>query len=180
MKQAVFIERDGILNQVRIAGRSQVPPMSLAELRPNFEAAPGLQTLKDAGFLVIATTNQPGLSRGDQSRRELDMMHDLLRARFPLDDILVCPHDEIDQCPCRKPQPGLLIEAAYTWHLSLDQCFVVSDKWQDAGAARLVGCTSLVIDSPWAGNGHRDFRVCDFEQAVEKILQVAAMPYATV
>jgi D-glycero-D-manno-heptose 1,7-bisphosphate phosphatase len=99
-------------------------------------------------------------------------MHDLLRRTFPLDDILVCPHDETDQCPCRKPKPGLLVEASFKWHVSLDRSFVVSDKWQDAEAARLAGSTSVLVQSPFVGKVHRDFLVKDLASAAEKILMV--------
>jgi D-glycero-D-manno-heptose 1,7-bisphosphate phosphatase len=125
--------------------------------------------------VLIATTNQPGISRGYQSRRELDRMHDLLRRKLPLDDILVCPHDETDGCPCRKPKAGLLVEAAFKWHLGLECSFVVSDKWQDAEAARTAGCTSVLLQSPWISAVHRDFVLADLEAIAEKILQLRAM-----
>ncbi|HEY0455261.1 MAG TPA: HAD hydrolase-like protein, partial [Verrucomicrobiae bacterium] len=110
--------------------------------------------------------------RGYQSRRELDRMHDLLRRTFPLDDIMLCPHEEADQCPCRKPRPGLLIESAFKWHLSLDHSFVVSDKWQDAEAARTAGCTSVQLKSPWNGQVHHDFILADLNTIAEKILRL--------
>ena len=172
MKQGVFIERDGILNQVRVEGQHQVGPLTLEELRINKAAVPLLTKLKMSGLLLIATTNQPGLSRGYQNRRELDRMHDLLRKTFVLDDMLVCPHDETDRCPCRKPKPGLLVEAAFKWHLDLDRSFVISDKWQDAEAARTAGCTSLLVHSPWVRTVHRDFVLPDLEAIVEKILRL--------
>jgi D-glycero-D-manno-heptose 1,7-bisphosphate phosphatase len=172
MKQGVFIERDGVLNLARVERQQQHGPLTLEELRVNMAAAPLLAKLKLAGLLLIATTNQPGLSRGYQNRRELDRMHELLRKTFALDDILVCPHDEVDRCPCRKPKPGLLVEAAFKWHLDLDRSFVISDKWQDAEAARTAGCTSLLIDSPWLGKVHRDFVLPDLAAVVEKILRL--------
>ena len=172
MKLGVFIERDGILNQARIERQHQASPLTLDDFRVNEDAAPMLHRLKAAGLVIIVTTNQPGLSRGYQSRRELDRMHDLLRRTFPIDDILMCPHDETDQCPCRKPKPGLLVEASFKWHLSLDQSFIISDKWQDAEAARLAGSTSVLVQSPWVGKVHRDFLVPDLKTAVEKVLMV--------
>ena len=101
-------------------------------------------------------------------------MHALLRAALPLDDILVCPHDETDRCPCRKPKPGLLTEAAFKWKLNLDRCFVISDKWHDAEAARTAGCTSLLMPSPWVGTVHRDFLLPSLEAVVDKILVLKA------
>ena len=100
-------------------------------------------------------------------------MHDVLRRVFPLDDILLCPHDETDRCPCRKPKPGLLIESAFKWHLHLDRSFVISDKWQDAEAARTAGCTSLLVKSPWVGPVHHDFILPDLAAVVAKILQLS-------
>ena len=170
MKQGVFIERDGVLNLVRVERQHQVSPLTLEDFHVNEAAVPLLGKLKASGLLLIATTNQPGLSRGYQSRRELDRMHDRLRGALPLDDILVCPHDEIDHCPCRKPKPGLLVEAGFEWHLDLDRSFVISDKWQDAETARGVGCTSLLLESPWVGDGHHDFVLPSLEAIVDKIL----------
>ena len=135
MKVAVFIERDGVLNEVRVERHQPVSPLSLEDFRAKQEAVPLLKKLKAAGLLLMATTNQPGLSRGYQPRRELDRMHELLRVTFALDDILVCPHDTTDACSCRRPKPGLLVEASFKWRLNLDHCFVISDKWQDAEAA---------------------------------------------
>ena len=172
MKRGIFFERDGILNVACVEHQHQVSPLTLEEFRVNAAIAPLLSTLKAAGFLLIATTNQPGLSHGYLSRRELDRMHELLRCKLPLDDILVCPHDEIDRCPCHKPKPGLLVEAAFKWHLNLDRSYVVSEKWQDAEAARTIGCTSLLLNSPWIGSGHHDFVLPDLEAIVDKIQQL--------
>jgi D-glycero-D-manno-heptose 1,7-bisphosphate phosphatase len=174
MKQAVFIERDGVLNAIRVEKQQQVTPLTLEDFKLREEAAPLLKKLKAAGLILIATTNQPGLSRGYLSRRELDRMHERLRKAFPLDEILVCPHDETDRCPCRKPKPGLFTEAAFKWHLNLDHSYVISDKWQDAEAARIAGCTSLLMESPWVGKVHRDFLLPNLAAIVEKILQLRA------
>ena len=170
MKQGVFIERDGVLILAKVERQHQVSPLTLEDLKINENAIPLVHKLKAAGLLVIATTNQPGISRGYQSRRELDRMHERLRKAFGLDDIMVCPHDETDRCPCRKPKPGLLVEAGYKWKLDLDRSFVISDKWQDAEAARIAGSTSLLLKSPWVGNVHRDFVMPDLETIVNKII----------
>jgi D-glycero-D-manno-heptose 1,7-bisphosphate phosphatase len=172
VKVAVYIERDGVLNLVRLERQHQVSPLSSEEFEVNVAAAPLLNKLKASGMTIIVTTNQPGLSRGYLPRRELDRMHDMLRRALPVDDILVCPHDEADRCPCRKPKPGLLVEAGFKWHLNLDRSFVISDKWQDAEAARAAGCTSLLLESKWVGSVHHDFVLPNLTAVVEKILQL--------
>src|SRR5437016_10918719 len=174
MKSGVFFERDGVLNLANVERGHQVAPRSLVEFEVNAAALEPLQKLKAAGFILVATTNQPGLSRGYLPRRELDRMHALLKQRLPLDEILVCPHDESDRCPCRKPQPGLLTEAAFKWHLDLERSFVISDKWQDAKAARAVGCTSMLLKSPWIGTGPHDFVMTSLAAIADKIVRLQA------
>jgi D-glycero-D-manno-heptose 1,7-bisphosphate phosphatase len=171
MKSGVFIERDVMLN-LATRGGQQKTPFTLEEFYINESVLVPLQRLKSAGFLLLVTTNQPEISRGNLSRRELDWMHTMLRARLPIDDIYVCPHDEADHCPCRKPRPGLLLEASFKWHLELGHCFVIGHRWHDADAAHVVGATSVMIQSPWIGRGHADVVTPDFTAAVEKILEL--------
>ena len=180
MKHAVFIERDGILNQVRIQNRQQFSPRCVEEFLIKDEAVEPLRALKAAGFLLIVTTTQPGLSRGYLARRELDRMHQLLGAAFPVDEILTCPHDEMDRCPCRKPKPGLITESGFKWHLDLDRCYVISDKWQDAEAARASGCLSLLVRSPWNGPVHHYLVLPDLSGVVRKIIHLHALSQALV
>ncbi|MBI3880220.1 MAG: HAD-IIIA family hydrolase [Verrucomicrobia bacterium] len=170
MKEAIFFERDGVLNEVEVVRGQQIVPRSFDEFKIAPGAAAALQRLKDAGFLLLVVTNQPGVSRGYLPRRELDLMHTILRRKLPVDDLFLCAHDEMDHCTCRKPEAGLLTEAAFKHHLSLEHSFVVSDKWQDAQAAQNAGCTSLLLKSPWNGKGHHDFIVADLNTAVDKIL----------
>ena len=171
MKAAVFLERDGVLNDVRVAGRTQMPPLRLEEFHIREDVREPLEELKAAGYLILVTTNQPNVARGLLPRRELDLMHDMLRRALPIDDVLLCPHDDGDHCDCRKPRAGLFTEAAFRWHIDLDRSFVVSDKWQDASAAFVAGCTSVLIKSPWNGSGHHDFVVGDLAQACERVLR---------
>jgi histidinol-phosphate phosphatase family protein len=172
MKKAVFLERDGILNEVRCGPKNKIGPVTLEEFRIKTDSEPALRQLQEAGFVLIVTTNQPGLTRGYQSRQELDRIHDILRRCFPIDDLLVCPHDQSDYCHCRAPRAGLLIEAAFKWQLSLPHSYVISDKWQDADAALFVGCTSLLVDSPWLGKAHPDFVLPDLNVIARKILSL--------
>ena len=174
MKAAVFVERDGILISDRVENNSLLPPLALDQMEPKTAAIEPLRLLKAAGFLIIATTNQPALSSGLLSRRELDRMHSILRQIFCLDDILICPHDATDCCPCRKPKPGLLTEAAFKWHLNMERSFVLSNKWQDAEAAHNAGCTSLLISSPWIGKGHHDIVLPSLSQAPGRIARMQA------
>lgn len=173
MKAAVFFERDGILSVARNGEQSATHPMLPGQFRVNKQAEAPLRRLRKAGFLLIGTSNQPWISRGSLSRWELDRMHQLLLRQLPLDDMLICPHDEADRCPCRKPRPGLFTEAAFKWQIDLDRSFVISDKWQDAEAALNCGCTSLLLKSEANGKGHHDIVLDDLKAATYKILDLA-------
>lgn len=171
MRAAIFLERDGILNTEGSEANYPIAPMTDEQFSPNTDAVESLCQLKAAGFLLIVTTNQPLLSSGRLMRQELDRMHARLRRVFPLDDIFVCPHDSSDFCPCHKPKPGLFTEAAFKYHINLDHSFVISNKWQDAEAARNIGCTSLLIQSPWIGRGHHDVVLPDLQAVTGRLLR---------
>lgn len=171
MRAAVFLERDGVLAQA-VAGNGGTPTR-LEDFKVQEAAEAALQPLKEAGFLLFATTNQPGVTEGAPTRRELDLMHALVQRKLGLTEVLVCPHTADDQCPCRKPQPGLLREAARRHGIDLDHSFVISDKWVDAELAEAAGATSVLIRSKLNGSVHHDFVVDDLAAAVAKILEVA-------
>jgi histidinol-phosphate phosphatase family protein len=178
MKLAVFLERDGILNLARLENKQQMPPMTFDQFKVNQDAVAPLKRLKAAGFLLIATTNQSAISEGTLSRWDLDQMHGQLKRVFALDDILFCPHSEDEFCPCRKPKSGLFTEAAFKWHIDLEHSYVISDKWQDAEAARVIGATSFLVKSPWIGKGHHDFILPSINAIVKKIEQLQLAPPA--
>jgi D-glycero-D-manno-heptose 1,7-bisphosphate phosphatase len=172
MKMGLFIERDAMLNLAILRGQ-QKTPIVVEQFRVDEGVLAPMQRLKAAGFLIIATTNQPELSRGNLNRREMDLMHECLRAQLPFDDILVCPHEESDHCPCRKPQPGLIYEAAFKWHIDPGHSYVISHRWQDSEVARVVGATSVMINSPWLGRGHYGLVQPDFAAAADKVLELS-------
>jgi D-glycero-D-manno-heptose 1,7-bisphosphate phosphatase len=176
MKSAVFLERDGILNLCETQRGHQVQPLRLEQFRVNPEAKALLAELKRSGLLVIVATVQPAPARGLMPRNELDHMHAVLRRQLPVDDLFTCISDDPHH-PCYKPQPGLFLEAAFKWGIDLDHSFVISDKWQDAKAAQIAGCTSIMVQSPWIGKDHHDFVVADFAAAVAKVLQLHAHPF---
>lgn len=170
MKPAIFLARNGILNIVPIEDEMQANPLTCAEFKVNKKAVGMLKRLKEAGFMLIVVTNQPELSDGSLRRSELNQMHALLYKAFPISDVLFCPHSDSDECPCRKPQPGLLLEATQKWHIDLNRSYLVSDKGEDAEMARAAGCTSLILKSPLAEEGMGDFTLNSLKAIEHKIL----------
>lgn len=173
MKVGVFFERDGILTVAPSDGVAGRPPAHLGEFRVREDLADVLMELRQAGFLLFATTNQPGLTSGAVSRREVDLMHAMLTRKLGLDGVLVCPHAADDGCPCRKPQAGLLVEAAHRYKLDLQHSFVVSDTWEDAEMAAAAGATSVLVRSRRNGDTHHDCVVGSVAEAAAKVVEIA-------
>jgi D-glycero-D-manno-heptose 1,7-bisphosphate phosphatase len=172
MNRAVFLDRDGVLNRSMVRNGRPYAPTSLDE----FELLPGvLEAVRDlriAGFLLIVVTNQPDVATGEVSAGVLDAMHRKLRAWLTLDDIKVCCHVDADGCLCRKPRPGMLLEAAREWSIDLDRSFMVGDRWRDVSAGRAAGCTTLFVDYGYAERqvDTPDFVVTSLAEAVRIIL----------
>jgi D-glycero-D-manno-heptose 1,7-bisphosphate phosphatase len=172
MKRAVFLDRDGVLNRSMVRSGRPYAPTSLDE----FELLPGVieavTNLRIAGFLLIVVTNQPDVATGTVSRGVLDEIHQKLRAALALDDIKVCCHVDADRCPCRKPQPGMLLEAAREWSIDLGRSFMVGDRWRDVSAGKAAGCTTIFVDYGYAERqvDAPDFVVTSLDEAVKIIL----------
>jgi len=145
MTRAVFLDRDGVVNRAIIRDGKPYPPSSLAELRLLPGVLEACRKLREAGFALILITNQPDIARGAVSSEQVDAIHRKLRQFLQLDDVQVCPHDDADRCTCRKPRPGLLLEAARRWNIDLKSSFVVGDRWRDIEAGRRAGLAAAVL-----------------------------------
>jgi D-glycero-D-manno-heptose 1,7-bisphosphate phosphatase len=168
---AVFLDRDGVLVReiVDDAGVARAP-VRVADFHILEDAPSLVQRLQTAGFRCVVFTNQPEVARGLLAPFALDEMHRQLRQVTLVDDIRVCPHDDADNCVCRKPKPGMLLAAAGDADIDLPRSYVVGDRWRDIGAGRAVGCYSILIDRPYSQCDSADLRVADLAGAVDVIL----------
>ena len=174
VKRAVFLDRDGVLNQAIVRDGKAHSPASLEELAIAPDAAAALARLKERGFLLLVVTNQPEVARGTLSHDTLERMHAVLRAALPIDKFFVCYHDDIDACGCRKPKPGLLLEAAREFGVDLSASFMVGDRWKDVDAGRNAGCIPVWIDRGYAERGPSEppaATVASLTEAAEWILR---------
>jgi D-glycero-D-manno-heptose 1,7-bisphosphate phosphatase len=145
-RAAVFLDRDGVLNEVDVRDGTPHPPSATEDLRLLPGVVEACHRLRDLGLVLVVVTNQPDVARGQQTREEVDRMHDALRARLPLDEIVVCAHDDADDCPCRKPRPGMMLDAAERLGLDLATSFFVGDRWRDVEAGKRAGVMAIFVD----------------------------------
>ena len=145
-RPAIFLDRDGVLNEVDVRDGTPHPPAGVEQLSLLPGVVEACYRLRQLGFVLIVVTNQPDIARGKQTRDEVDRMHDALRVRLPLDDIVVCAHDDVDDCPCRKPRPGMILDAATRLDLDLADSVCIGDRWRDVEAGKRAGVMTIFVD----------------------------------
>ena len=151
VKRAVFLDRDGVINRAIVRSGRPYPPLSAEEMEFLPGVGEAIHMLKDAGFRLIVVTNQPDVATGVQRQVVVEAMHERIRREFPIDDIRVCYHVDQDDCTCRKPKPGMLLQAAAEWTIDIPRSFMVGDRWRDIGAGKAAGCRTIRL-----GDGYHE------------------------
>ena len=171
-QRAVFLDRDGVINAALVRNGKPYPPATLNELVILPGVPEATAALKRAGFLLVVITNQPDVARGTQTRDVVDAIHARLRAELPLDAVYTCFHDDKDHCDCRKPAPGLLLQAARDREIDLAASYVVGDRWRDTEAGSAAGCRTVFIDYCYDETPPRTFdhKVTSLQEAAAWIL----------
>ncbi len=179
-QKVVFLDRDGVLNRAFPEGGTTRPPMSVAELELLPGVTDALARLRNAGFTLVVVTNQPDVARGKQTRAAVEAINATLSAELPLLDVFSCYHDTADKCVCRKPKPGMLLDAAAKWDLDLATAFLIGDRWSDIAAAHAAGCRGVLVDTPFSQRERcsPDYTAHDIAGAVDWILATAAAEVA--
>ena len=175
-RAAVFLDRDGVLNEAVVVDGRPHPPASLDELRTLPGVAEACRRLSGAGFTLIVVTNQPDIARGTVDEALVRAMNDRLQAELGLDTVMVCPHDDGDGCACRKPRPGMLLEAGRRWDVDLRRSVMVGDRWRDVEAGQAAGTRTVFVDHGYAERRPRgaDLTVGSLKESIEWIIETAA------
>ena len=148
LRPAVFLDRDGTLNVQVVREGKPYPPQTLAEFRLFPDVPAACAELAAAGFVLVVATNQPDVGRGDQSQAVVEAMHAHLLHHVPaIARVEVCyapGRGETD--PRRKPEPGMLLDAAHALGLDLARSWMIGDRWRDIDCAHRAGVRSVFID----------------------------------
>ena len=149
MNRAVFLDRDGVINRAVVRDGHPHAPASMEEIEFLPGVGSAIERLQQAGFRVIVVTNQPDVGKGRVARETVEAMHAVVARAFAVDAVKVCYHTDQDACHCRKPKPGLLLEAAQEWHVDLKASILVGDRWRDIEAGKAAGCKTVWIRSAY-------------------------------
>ncbi len=172
-RAAVFLDRDGVLNRTTVRDGTPYPPATVADLEILPGVADACAMLADAGLPLIVVTNQPDVARGTQTRDAVQAINHAVQRALPLAAVYCCFHDNGDGCLCRKPKPGMLLDAARELGVSLSDSFMVGDRWGDIAAGRAAGCRTFLVDRPYSQSNRcePDARVADLLEAARVILR---------
>ena len=177
--RAVFLDRDGtIIEEVNYLRRIEemiVYPFS----------AEALRRLTAAGFLNVVISNQSAIARGFLDEAELQTIHGELARRLEeegarIDGFYYCPH-HIDAtvekyrvaCECRKPRPGLILQAASDLQIDVKASFVVGDRLFDIGAARAAGCRAVLLKTGYGETALKELGDLQPDYVAENLLEAA-------
>lgn len=154
-QRAIFLDRDGTINEY-VGFLRNIEDLKLID-----GVTEAIKKINQSGYLAIVVTNQPVIARGEVSIEELQEIHNKMETLLGaegayLDDIFYCPHHpdkgfegEIPEykieCNCRKPKPGMLLEAAKKYNIDLSKSWMIGDGINDIEAGKAAGCKTALI-----------------------------------
>lgn len=171
MRKCVFFDRDGVVIEPKIIDRKPYSVNNLGQVHIYCGIRDTMAMLMKMGYLVFMVTNQPNISRGTQSLEAVNEINQFLLDNLPIDEVFMCIHSDEDKCECRKPKPGLLLQANDKYDIDFSKSFLIGDRWKDIDAGYAVGCTTILIDRDYdeKWSFHTDFVIKDISEILEVI-----------
>ncbi|MEO8136829.1 MAG: HAD-IIIA family hydrolase [Betaproteobacteria bacterium] len=177
-RSAAFLDRDGVLNEIVLRDELVSSPRSLDEYVPAATAQHDVARLRQAGVIVVVVTNQPDIERQLIEPATVEQITAHLLEVVGVDAVMTCPHTASTGCDCRKPKPGLLIQAALAYDIDLARSWTVGDRWVDIAAGHAAGTATVLIDRDYSwsqadeGAPRPDHHAADLDAAVDLILEI--------
>ena len=176
LRPAVFLDRDGTLNRQVIREGKPYPPQRLEDFELFPDAPAACARLASAGFTLVVATNQPDVGRGTQSQAVVEAMHARLQQLIPqivrVEACYAPGRDETPPDPRRKPEPGMLFDAARALGLDLARSWMIGDRWRDIDCGKRAGVRTVFIDFGYAEElrAAPDFTVKSLAEAAAVVL----------
>jgi D-glycero-D-manno-heptose 1,7-bisphosphate phosphatase len=145
-RRAAFLDRDGVINKSLIRSGIPVPPRDYGEVTIIEGVTDSLNLFRKNGIIPVVITNQPDVSRGITTMETAESINELIRHLTGIEHFYICFHDNFDNCNCRKPKTGLILNAVRDLKINLGDSFVVGDRWRDIKAGQSLGMRSYFID----------------------------------
>ena len=168
MNKALFLDRDGVLNNVVVRGALVSSPRSLDEFEIIPESSKLVRAAREKKYIIVVVTNQPDSARGILPREELGKMHEVLRSRLPIDDLEIC--DSADDTDYRrKPNPGMIVDATKKHDIDLNRSWLVGDSMKDIVAGRRAGVRAILLQTSYNEgiHGSGDYNCNSFNEIID-------------
>jgi len=172
-RSAIFLDRDGVINKAIIIDGKPHSPKYLNEV----VLVKGIEKLLkflSKKHIIICVTNQPEIGRGTLELQEVNHINNYLKTKLPITEFYVCHHDDKDNCSCRKPKTGLLLNAAKEYNIDLSDSWLIGDRWRDMEAGRKAGCKTIWLnykyDERLPNSKHVDYIVYTLDDIYKIIL----------
>ncbi len=146
MRKAIFLDRDGVINKTIIRSGKPYSPGDMSQVEIIAGVNLALDKFRYLNFEIIVVTNQPNIARGIDHPKFLIDVHNYLKSELSIENFYICPHDDSDNCICRKPLPGLLMIASQELDINLSDSYMIGDRWKDIEAGQQAGCTCFFIN----------------------------------
>jgi D-glycero-D-manno-heptose 1,7-bisphosphate phosphatase len=147
----IFLDRDGIVNEVILRDNIVSSPRFLDEFKFRSDFLSFAKEVdKRKNFYLV--TNQPDIKRNLLEWDDLNNMHDKVMSVLSFKKIFVCPHDNEDNCSCRKPKPGMILDAISKSNLKCEECLMIGDSLKDIKAANSAGISSFLLATHYNSN----------------------------
>ena len=185
---AVFLDRDGVVVQLvwDAADESYEGPHLEGDVRLLPGVADAIHRIRALDYRTVVVSNQPGVAKGKVSHDDLRAVHErvvrlLAQRGVAIDDYRYCLHHPAATdpalaiaCDCRKPKPGMLLDAAAALDLDLDRSWMIGDSDVDTDAGRAAGCRTILVENPRSTHRRREgrpaaHRVADLARAVDVV-----------
>ncbi|WP_304172176.1 HAD family hydrolase [Phenylobacterium aquaticum] len=176
LRPAIFLDRDGVLNEIVERDGKPASPRTPQELAVVAEAPDALAALRDMGFALFVVTNQPDVRRGLMTDAALDAIHAKLTSILKVEEVAACRHDNADACACRKPKPGLILDLAARHGIDVSRSWMIGDQDRDVACGQAAGCATLLLSRPYnsGANAGATGTIESLSQAIPVIAKTCA------
>lgn len=176
MNKAVFLDRDGVINNVIFRNGNTLKPIAPWSMK-EFRLIPGIEKslldLSKSGFQLFIVTNQPDIAKGVISQTFVEKVNKNILRDLPIDEIKVCPHVDLNGCDCRKPKSGMITSLAIKWDIDCQKSFMIGDNWKDIESGKKTGATTILLEKHYNRSVDADYTASNLSQAVEIINQIS-------
>lgn len=171
MLKTLFLDRDGIINEIVMRDGIVSSPRTTAEfiIRPDFIEF--YKHLEGTALNLFVVSNQPDVSRGGTLQRDLDQIVNVMKERFKFTEIVHCIHDDSDGCNCRKPKPGMISGFLEKYELRADEAIIIGDSYKDILAGKAAGIRTVYLQQ-----GYNAVGSCEPDYVVNKLTEVFSLP----